>query len=84
MNDRIFINNSAIGLYPLMVRDRGLQRKKLGRSKRLAMLVASLRTLARFKQQRLTLTVNDQKARVDTPLLFVGNNDYRLDIAGAG
>jgi YegS/Rv2252/BmrU family lipid kinase len=84
MNGRIFINNSAIGLYPLMVVDRDLQRKRLGRSKRLAMLVASLRTLARFNHQRLTLTVNDERARVDTPLLFVGNNDYRLDIAAPG
>jgi len=84
MNDRIFINNSAIGLYPLMVLDRDLQRKRLGRSKRLAMIVASVRTLARFGHQRLTLTVNDQKARVDTPLLFVGNNDYRVDLGAAG
>lgn len=84
MNDRIFINNSAIGLYPLMVLDRDLQRKKLGRSKRLAMLVASLRTLARFNHQRLTLTVNDEKAQVDTPLLFVGNNDYRVDLGAPG
>ena len=80
MNGRMFINNSAIGLYPLMVVDRDLQQKRLGRSKRLAMLVASLRTLARFNHQRLTLTVNDEKARIDTPLLFVGNNDYRIDI----
>ncbi|HEX8840145.1 MAG TPA: diacylglycerol kinase family protein [Sphingomicrobium sp.] len=84
MNDRLFINNSAIGLYPLMVLDRDLQRKKLGRSKRLAMIVASVRTLARFGHQRLTLTVNDEQARIDTPLLFVGNNDYRLDIGAAG
>jgi YegS/Rv2252/BmrU family lipid kinase len=84
MNDRIFINNSAIGLYPLMVLDRDLQRKRLGRSKRLAMIVASLRTLARFGHQRLTLTVNDEKARIDTPLLFVGNNDYRIDIGAPG
>jgi YegS/Rv2252/BmrU family lipid kinase len=84
MNGRTFINNSAIGLYPLMVVDRDLQRKRLGRSKRLAMLVASARTLARFNHQRLTLTVNDQKARLDTPLLFVGNNDYRLDFGAPG
>jgi YegS/Rv2252/BmrU family lipid kinase len=84
MNERIFINNSAIGLYPLMVIDRDVQRKRLGRSKRLAMLVASLRTLARFNHQRLTLTVNDEKALVDTPLLFVGNNDYRIDLGAAG
>ena len=84
MNDRTFINNSAIGLYPLMVVDRDLQRNRLGRSKRLAMIVASVRTLARFKHQRLTLTVNDEKARVDTPLLFVGNNGHRIDIGAAG
>ena len=84
MNDRIFINNSAIGLYPLMVVDRDVQQRRLGRSKRLAMLVASLRTLARFNHQRLTLTVNDEKARIDTPLLFVGNNDYRIDIGAPG
>jgi YegS/Rv2252/BmrU family lipid kinase len=84
MNGRIFINNSAIGLYPLMVVDRDLQRKRLGRSKRLAMLVASLRILARFNHQRLTLTVNDEQARVDTPLLFVGNTDYRLDLGAPG
>lgn len=84
MNDRIFINNSAIGLYPLMVVDRDAQQRRLGRSKSLAMIVASIRTLARFRHQRLTLTVNDEKERVDTPLLFVGNNDYRIDIGAPG
>jgi YegS/Rv2252/BmrU family lipid kinase len=84
MNERIFINNSAIGLYPLMVVDRDLQRRRLGRSKRVAMIVASARTLIRFGHQRLTLTVNDEKERVDTPLLFVGNNDYRIDIGAPG
>ena len=85
MNGSIFINNSAIGLYPLMVIDRDLQRKRLGRSKRVAMIVASLRTLARFNHRRLTLTVNEERTgRVDTPLLFVGNNDYRIDIGAPG
>ena len=84
MNGRLFINNSAIGLYPLMVVDRDLQRKRLGRSKRLAMLVASARTLLRFNHQRLTLTVNNEQARVDTPLLFVGNNEYRIGLPEAG
>jgi YegS/Rv2252/BmrU family lipid kinase len=84
MNDRLFINNSAIGLYPLMLIERDLQRRKLGRSKRLAMIVASVRILARFNHQRLTLVVNDEKARIDTPLLFVGNNDYRTDLGAPG
>jgi len=84
MNGKMFINNSAIGLYPLMVLDRDRQQVRLGRSKRLAMIVASMRTLARFGHQRLILTVNDEKELVDTPLLFVGNNDYRVDIGAPG
>jgi diacylglycerol kinase family enzyme len=85
MNDRIFINNSAIGLYPLMVIDREGQQMRLGRSKRAAMIVALLRTLARFNHHRLTLTVNEERTgRIDTPLLFVGNNDYRIDIGAPG
>lgn len=84
LNGRFFINNSAIGLYPLMVMDREGQQKRLGRSKRLALLVAAIRTIARFHHHRLSLTVNDAKKRVDTPLLYVGNNDYRLDLGRAG
>lgn len=85
LNGRIFINNSAIGLYPLMVLDREAQQKRLGRSKRLAMLVASARTLARFRHQRLSLTINDaEKATLETPLLFVGNNDYHVALPAAG
>src|SRR4051794_2981216 len=84
MNGRIFINNSAIGLYPLLVLDRDSQRKRLGRRKAAAMIVASIRTLVRFGHQRLTLTVNDRKGQIDTPLLFVGNNDYRTDFPAAG
>lgn len=84
MNGRTFINNSAIGLYPLMVIDRDEQRRRLRRSRKLAMLVASARTLARFGRQRLTLTVNREQARIRTPLLFVGNNDYRLNLPAVG
>ena len=84
VNGRTFINNAAIGLYPLMVVDREAQQQRLGRSKRLAMLVASLRTLARFHHQRLMLSVDGGERRVDTPLLFVGNNDYRLAVPAAG
>jgi diacylglycerol kinase family enzyme len=84
VNGRTFVNNGAIGLYPLMVVDRETQQHRLGRSKRLAMLVASARTLARFHHQRLKLSADGGEARVDTPMLFVGNNEYRLAFPAAG
>jgi YegS/Rv2252/BmrU family lipid kinase len=84
VNGRIFVNNAAIGLYPLMVVDRETQQDRLGRSKRLAMLVASVRTLVRFHHQRLKLSADGGESRIDTPLLFVGNNDYELAFPAAG
>jgi YegS/Rv2252/BmrU family lipid kinase len=84
VNGRTFVNNASIGLYPLMVVDRDSQRQRLGRSKRLAMLVASLRTMARFHANRLAISSDGGEERVDTPLLFVGNNHYRLAMPGAG
>ncbi len=85
LNGRLFLNNSAIGLYPMMVADREWQQDRLGRSKRAAMLVAGVRTLIRFHHYRLSLTVNDgAAATLDTPLLFVGNNLYRLTMPRAG
>jgi len=84
VNGRVFVNNSAIGLYPLMVLDREAQQANLGRSKRWAMAIAAARTLFRFSHRRLTLTVNDRTAVVDTPLLFVGNNAYKMELPGAG
>ena len=50
----------------------------------LAMLVASFRTLARFHDHRLILTTGEGRSSVDTPLLFVGNNDYELALPAAG
>ena len=84
VNGHCFVNNASIGLYPLMVVDRVAQRQRRGRSKRLAMLVASLRTMARFHARRLKLSADGEETRVDTPMLFVGNNHYSLSIPGAG
>jgi diacylglycerol kinase family enzyme len=84
VNGRVFVNNSAIGISPLMVNDRESQQERLGRPKRLAMAIAAARTVLRFSSRRLTLTANERKAAVDTPLLFVGNNTYRLEMPGSG
>jgi YegS/Rv2252/BmrU family lipid kinase len=84
VNGRTFINNATIGLYPLMLVDRQSQQRRLGRSKRLAVAVASLRTMWNFHAWRLRLSANGGEGRVDTPLLFVGNNEYWLALPDAG
>ena len=84
VNGRIFVNNSAIGLYPRMVRHREELQERLGRSKRLAMLSASLRTLRRFSKHRLTIELGGLRAPLQTPLLFVGNNVYETSLLTLG
>jgi diacylglycerol kinase family enzyme len=84
VNGRIFVNNSAIGLYPHMVRQREELQERLGRSKRLAMLSASLRTLRRFAQHRLTIDLGGLRAPLETPLLFIGNNVYETSLLALG
>ncbi|MDB5697851.1 MAG: diacylglycerol kinase family lipid kinase [Alphaproteobacteria bacterium] len=84
VNGRIFVNNSSVGLYPLMVRQREALRKRLGHSKRLAMLVASVRALRHFSRHRLTIRVAGREQPVETPLLFVGNNLYQTSLLALG
>jgi diacylglycerol kinase family enzyme len=84
VNGRIFVNNSAIGLYPRMVRHREELQERLGRSKRLAMLSASLRTFYRFRRHRLTIDLGGLQAPLETPLLFVGNNVYETSLLTLG
>jgi len=84
VNDHIFVNNSSVGLYPLMVRQRETLRKRLGRSKRLAMLVASVRALRHFSRHRLTIRIAGREQPIETPLLFVGNNLYQTSLLALG
>ena len=84
VNGRTFVNNSAVGLYPHMVKQREELQQRLGRSKRLAMLSASLRALSRFSRHRLTIEMRGLKAPLETPLLFIGNNVYETSLLALG
>jgi diacylglycerol kinase family enzyme len=84
VNGRVFVNNSSVGLYPDMVRLREVEQERLGRSKRMAMLSASLTTLRHFRRHRLWISAEGLEQRVRTPLLFVGNNRYQVNLLALG
>ena len=84
VNGRIFVNNSAVGLYPEMVRFRDEQQARAGRGRRRAMLAASLRALGSFRRRRLWISAPGLEAPVRTPLLFVGNNRYQVNLFALG
>jgi diacylglycerol kinase family enzyme len=84
VNGRIFVNNSSVGLYPDMVRLREAEQERKGRGKRLAMLSASLATLRHFRRHRLWISAEGLEAPIHTPLLFVGNNRYAVNLLSLG
>jgi diacylglycerol kinase family enzyme len=84
VNGRVFVNNSSVGLYPLIVRDRERQQEHLGRGKWPAMARAAGRALWRLSKWRLRIGAEDETVRVETPILFVGNNRYETGLFGLG
>jgi diacylglycerol kinase family enzyme len=84
VNGRIFVNNSAVGLYPEMVRFRDETEARTGRSRRIAMLSAGLRALRSFRRRRLWISAPGLETPLRTPLLFVGNNRYQVNLLALG
>jgi YegS/Rv2252/BmrU family lipid kinase len=77
INDRIFLNNSGLGLYPDTVRLREAKQRS-GVGKWPAALWAALRALSRYRRLTLRVTVDGKQLLRTTPIVFVGNNEYEL------
>jgi diacylglycerol kinase family enzyme len=74
-----FINNASLGIYPKIVRERTAQQRRFGRSKRTAMLWATLAVLDRSPLVDLRLELEGQAHEFHAPFVFVGNNRYALE-----
>lgn len=78
VNERVFLNNSSLGLYPDIVHDREKQQRRLGRGKWLAAFWATIAALRRFPFLDVRLRVNDAEHARRTPFVFIGNNEYTM------
>jgi len=79
VNGRIFLNNSSLGLYPDIVRDREKQQRRLGRGKWLAFSWALVAALRRYPFLGVQLKLNDAVHARRTPFVFIGNNEYLME-----
>jgi diacylglycerol kinase family enzyme len=79
VNGRIFLNNSSLGIYPSIVRDRENQQKWLGRSKWTAFVWATLTILHRYPFLKVRVTANGKEHARLTPFVFIGNNEYLME-----
>ena len=83
VNGRIFLNNSSLGLYPMIVRERE-KRQRLGFGKWPAFIWATIQALRRYPLLDVRLRVNDELLHRTTPFVFVGNNEYAMDLFNIG
>jgi len=77
VNGRIFLNNSSIGLYPRMVRLR--QRVEAHGVRKWLVATRALFAVMRHRSDlAVRLTIDGETVSRRTPLVFIGNNEYRM------
>ena len=84
VNDRIFLNNSSLGLYPSIVHRREQQQEQRGRGKWTAFVWAALAVLRRYPFLSIRLSVDSREMARRTPFVFIGNNEYEMESFNLG
>jgi len=79
VNGEYFLNNSSIGIYPDIVKDREAEQHRLGKSKWEAFFWACLKAVRRYPFMDVQLKVDGQTLARHTPFVFVGNNAYTIE-----
>lgn len=84
VNRNVFLNNASIGIYPEFVQEREEIRRTAAAPKWLAMARATVDQLRRFPMVSATLHLPERELRVASPLIFVGNNRYDMNLLKIG
>jgi diacylglycerol kinase family enzyme len=82
VNDRIFLVNASMGMYPKLLEDREAFKKKFGRNRLVAVGAGLVTVLRHHRQLRLFIEQSGSTRQMRTPTLFVGNNPLQLEQAG--
>ncbi|HZV98618.1 MAG TPA: diacylglycerol kinase family protein [Methylophilaceae bacterium] len=82
VNDKLFLVNASLGLYPQVLEDREAYKHKFGRNRMVAFAAGIITALRHHRQLHLTLEQNGQIRIIRTPTLFVGNNRLQLEQLG--
>jgi len=83
INGRIFLNNSSLGLYPRIIRERTKQ-QRLGWGKWPAYIWAALAVLRRYPFLEVRVSVDGKESTTHSPFVFVGNNKYEMERLNIG
>ena len=82
VNERVFLVNASVGLYPKLLADREEVKQKLGRRRSIAMLAALKSMLEWRLQLRLDAEIDGEITKLRTSSVFVCNNQLQLERVG--
>jgi diacylglycerol kinase family enzyme len=82
VNDRVFLVNASVGLYPQLLEDREQFKARFGRHRVVAIAAALATLLRQPRQLRLAIELSGERRDVRTPTIFVGNNRLQLERVG--
>lgn len=82
VNDRVFLVNASLGLYPELLEDREAYKARFGRSRWVAMGAAVATLLRAQRRLKLHIELGSAVRDVATLTLFVGNNRLQLEQLG--
>ncbi len=83
INDRVFLVNASLGLYPDLLEDREAYKARFGRSRWVAFVAACATLLRAQRRLRLHIEMGGKVRDMQTLTLFVGNNRLQLQQFGA-
>lgn len=82
VNDRVFLVNASLGLYPQALEDREEQKGRHGRSRLVAAWAALVTIFRGFRPLLIKLEHEGRTHKLRTLTLFVGNNRLQLEQMG--
>lgn len=83
INDRVFLVNASLGLYPDLLEDREAFKARFGRSRWVAFMAACATLLRAQRRLRLHIETGGTERDLQTLTLFASNNRLQLQQLGA-
>ncbi len=82
VNDRAFLVNASLGIYPQLLQDREQYKQQYGRHRSVAMWSGLMTLLREHRQLAVEIEHDQGRERLRTPSIFVGNNALQLEQVG--
>jgi diacylglycerol kinase family enzyme len=82
VNDRVFLVNASLGIYPKLLEEREAYKQSYGRSRPVALLAGIMTLLREHRPLHIHVEYDDQAYNLRTLMIFVSNNRLQLERIG--